>query len=72
VTPEIIKQLPEKRVICWINYQNLSLPICAMKKFWNVQKECKRCSLFQKDEHAQELKGLIETWEKDDLENLED
>jgi len=40
-----------------------------MKKFWNAQKECKRCSLFQRDEHAQELKDLIEIWEKDDLED---
>jgi hypothetical protein len=45
----------------------MSLPSCAIRKFWHEESYCKRCPLFQRDEHAQELRSLIEEWEKDDL-----
>ncbi len=68
IVPETAKQLSNKRVICWYNDHILSLPVCAMNKFWREKSYCKRCSLFQKDEHAQELRSLIKKWETDDLE----
>ncbi len=68
IVPEIAKQLPKKNVVCWYNDQMLSLPVCSIKKFWQLQQYCKRCPLFQGDEHAQLLRSLIEEWEKDDLE----
>ncbi len=67
VVPEIVKQLPNKRVVCWYNDHILSLSECAINKFWKEKNYCKRCSLFQADEHAQELRSLIEEWEIDDL-----
>lgn len=67
IVPEVAKQLPRKNVICWYNDHMLSLPVCAIKKFWKLQTHCKRCPLFQSDEHAQQLKSLIEEWELDDL-----
>jgi hypothetical protein len=39
-----------------------------MRKFVKETTYCKRCPLFQKDEHATTLRSLIEEWEKDDLE----
>ena len=66
VIPEIARQLPDKCVICWHNDHMLSLIVCAMNKFWGEKTHCKRCPLFQKDEHAQELRSLIEKWETDD------
>jgi hypothetical protein len=71
VIPEVAKQLPDKHIICWRNDHMLSLPVCAMNKFWEEKKYCKRCSLFQADEYAQELRSLIEKWETDDLEEEE-
>ena len=71
VVPEIASQLSDKRVICWYNDHMLTLPVCAMNKFWKENSYCKRCPLFQKDEHAQELRSLIEKWETDDLEEEE-
>jgi hypothetical protein len=68
VVPEIASQLSDKRVVCWYNDHMLTPPVCAMNKFWKENSYCKRCSLFQKDEHAQELRSLIEKWETDDLE----
>jgi hypothetical protein len=65
---EIAKQLPDKSVICWYTDHTLSLPVCAMRKFVKETTYCKRCPLFQKDEHATTLRSLIEEWEKDDLE----
>jgi len=67
VVPEVAKQLPGKTVICWENDHMLSLPVCAIKKFWKQKSYCKRCSLFQGDEHSQVLRSLIEEWELDDL-----
>ncbi len=69
---EAVKQLSDKRVICWHNDHMLSLPVCAINKFWKEKSYCKRCPLFQKDEHAQELRSLIEEWETDDLEEEPD
>ena len=66
IVPEVAKKLPSKKVVCWYNDHILSLPICAMKKFWGEKTYCKRCTLFQDDEYAQELKTLIEEWECDD------
>jgi hypothetical protein len=68
VVPEIASQLSDKRVVCWYNDHMLDLSVCVMNKFWKENSYCKRCSLFQKDEHAQELRSLIEKWETDDLE----
>jgi len=68
VIPEVAKQLVRKNVICWHNDQVLSLPLCAIKKFWQLQKHCKRCPLFQNDEPANQLRSLIDEWEKDSLE----
>jgi hypothetical protein len=68
IVPEVAKQLPSKNVVCWHNDHMLSLPVCAIKKFWQLQNHCKRCPLFQKDEHSTTLRSLIEEWEKDDLE----
>jgi len=68
IVPEVAKQLPPKNVICWYNDHMLSLPVCAIKKFWQLQTHCKRCPLFQSDAHADTLRSLIEEWEKDDLE----
>ena len=67
VVPEVAKQLPGKTVICWENDHMLSLPVCAISKFWKQKSYCKRCSLFQGDEHSQELRSLIVKWETDDL-----
>ena len=72
VVKEVAKQLPDKRVICWYNEHMLELQTCADNKFLQERNYCKRCTLFQKDEHAQVLKALIEEWEKDDLENPEE
>ncbi|KKL99930.1 hypothetical protein LCGC14_1809520 [marine sediment metagenome] len=71
IVPEILRQASDKRVICWYNDHMLTLPICAMNKFWKENSYCKRCPLFQKDEYAQELRSLIEKWETDDLEKEE-
>jgi len=68
VTPEIARQLENKTTICWVNGHMLSLPVCAINKFWREQSYCKRCPLFQKDDYAEQLRSLIEEWEKDDLE----
>lgn len=68
VVPEVAKKLPGKTVICWETDHMVSLPICAFMKFWKQKAYCKRCSLFQGDEHSQELRSLIEKWEIDDLE----
>ena len=68
VVPEIAKQLSVKSVVCWYNDQMLSVPMCAINKFRQQRTHCKRCSLFQKDEHSQELRSLVEDWEMDDLE----
>ena len=68
IVPEILRQALDKRVICWYNDHMLTLSVCAMNKFWKEKSYCKRCPLFQKDEHAQELRSLIEKWETDDLE----
>jgi hypothetical protein len=65
---EIAKQLPDKAVICWYTDHTLSLPVCAMRKFVKETTYCKRCPLFQKDEHATVLKSLIEEWERDEIE----
>jgi hypothetical protein len=46
----------------------MTLPACSIRKFWNQESYCKRCMLFQKDEHSQVLRSLIEEWEQDDLE----
>ncbi len=67
IVTEVAKQLPAKSVICWKTEHRLSLPICALRKFVKETGYCKRCSLFQEDEYAQELRSLIETWEHDDL-----
>jgi hypothetical protein len=68
VVVEVASQLPqEKTVICWDTDHMLLLPICAMRKFWDNQSCCKRCSLFQRDEHAEFLQELIENWEKDEV-----
>jgi len=67
VTPEIAKQLKQATTICWTNTHMLSLSVCAVRKFWKEQSYCKRCSLFQGDEYAKQLRSLIEEWEKDDL-----
>jgi hypothetical protein len=69
IVPEIADQLSNKRVICWKNDHVLSLPTCALKKFWHGVGYCKRCELFQEDVHAQVLKGLVIEWEKDPFEN---
>ena len=69
--PEVGKQLTPKKVICWYNDHILDLRICAMNKFWRKYSYCKRCPLFQGDEHSQELRSLIDEWEKDDLDELE-
>ncbi len=68
IVREVADQLPEKRVICWFDEHNLSLRICAYNKFLRERTYCKRCPLFQGDEHAQALKDLIVEWEKDELE----
>lgn len=68
IVPEVAKQLPRKTVICWYKDYMMSLPSCAIRKFWKEESYCKRCPLFQRDEHAQDLRSLIEEWEKDDLE----
>ena len=68
IVPDVVNQLPDKNVICWYNDHNLSLPVCAIKKFWQLQKHCKKCPLFQGDEHAQVFKSIIDLWETDDLE----
>jgi hypothetical protein len=68
IVPDIVGKLPKKNVICWYNDHNLSLPVCAIKKFWQLQKHCKKCPLFQGDEHAQVFKSIIDLWETDDLE----
>lgn len=68
VVPEVAKQLPGKTVICWETDHMISLPVCAIMKFWKQKSYCKRCSLFQADEHSQELRALIVKWETDDLE----
>jgi hypothetical protein len=65
---EIAKKLPNKTVSCWYTSHTLSLPICANRKFVKETTYCKRCPLFQKDEHATVLKSLIEEWERDDIE----
>lgn len=71
IVKDIVKQLPNKRVVCWYEEDIKPLGWCAYLKFINKKRYCKRCTLFQDDEHAQELKVLINEWEKDDLENLE-
>ena len=64
---EVASQLSQERtVICWATNHMLSLPACAGRKFVHNQPRCRRCSLFQKDEHAKVLKGLVEDWEKDE------
>jgi cytoplasmic iron level regulating protein YaaA (DUF328/UPF0246 family) len=72
IVKEVVKQLPDKRVVCWYNEHMLSLQTCAYNKFLKENNYCKRCTLFQKDEHAQDLKVLITEWEKDELENPEE
>lgn len=67
VVPDIIRSLPDKKVVCWYNDHILSLRSCSLNKHWLEKSYCKRCPLFQKDEHAQELRSLIEKWEEDDL-----
>ena len=69
VTKEVALQLPNKTVICWYNDHMLSLPVCAIHKFVREKQYCKRCPLFQNDEHGPPLRRLIEEWEKDDLED---
>jgi len=71
VVKEVAKQLPNKTVSCWKTDHTLSLPVCANKKFVKELTYCKRCPLFQKDEHSTTLRSLIEEWEKDDLEEDE-
>jgi len=71
VVKEVAKQLPNKSVICWQTDHTLSLPVCANNKFVKEKTYCKRCPLFQKDEHSTTLRSLIEEWEKDDLEEDE-
>ncbi len=68
IIPDIAKGLSPLPVICWYNDHMISLPACAVRKFWQQQSYCKRCSLFQGDEYSKELRSLIENWEKDDLE----
>lgn len=68
ITPEVAKQLSKKNVICWHNDRIMYLPSCAVKKFWQAQKHCKRCPLFQNDAHSEQLRSLIEEWQRDDLE----
>lgn len=67
IVPEVARQLSGNTVICWYNDHMLSLPVCAIRKFWKEQSYCKRCPLFQRDEHAKQLRSLIEEWEVDDL-----
>ena len=68
LVPEVAKKLPGKTVICWANDHMLSLQVCAINKFRRQHSQCKRCSLFQGDEHTPVLRLLIEEWELDDLE----
>ena len=68
LVPQVARQLEKTTVICWYNSHTLSLPVCAVQKFWKEQSFCKRCSLFQGDAHARHLKELIEAWEIDDPE----
>jgi len=66
---EIAQQLPAKTVICWKDDHFLSLPVCAMNKFVREKSYCKRCTLFQGDDHSDLLYKLVEEWERDDLED---
>lgn len=70
VVLEIAKKLSPKLVVCWYNDHILSLPACAYRKFWKQDSCCKRCSLFQNDEPAQELRDLVVGWEDDDFEGV--
>jgi hypothetical protein len=72
IVPEVAKQLPGKTVICWETDHMISLPVCAIAKFWRQKKYCKRCSLFQGDEHSQELRSLIDKWELDEIDQEEE
>ena len=71
-TKEIALQLPDQPVICWYSDHMLSLPVCAMRKFMQEAQYCKRCPLFQGDFSADVLRNLIQSWEEDRIDNLED
>jgi hypothetical protein len=64
---EVTVQMPSKPVVCWHNDHVLSLPLCAFNKFVKEKTYCKRCPLFQGDEHSQTLRELIEKWERDEV-----
>ena len=68
-TPEIAKQQPNTHVYCWYTDHTLNLATCAVSKFLKEKSYCKRCSLFQSDEHAQGLRTLIDEWENYEPEN---
>ena len=68
VIPDIAKGLPKQPTVCWKNDHNLSLEICAVMKFCKQTSYCKRCTLFQGDAPAGELRALVEKWEVDDFE----
>ena len=63
----VTKQLPDQPVLCWFNSQVQTLNECALLKFVKEQQHCKRCSLFQGDEHSTTLRNLIQEWEKDEV-----
>ena len=67
VVPEIAKQMPTTAVRCWHDERAYSLDMCTLFKFWKLRKHCKRCLLFQEDEHAQVLRTLIDEWETDEM-----
>jgi len=66
-TSEVLVQLPKAPVLCWFNGEKLSVPECAKNKFLQEKDHCKRCSLFQEDEHAKTLRELIVEWERDEV-----
>lgn len=72
VVREVAEQLPNKPVICWKDDHILNLPVCALNKFLKEKSYCKRCSLFQEDEHATLLREIIQDWEKEDTLEEED
>ena len=67
VTRDIAKQLPDSPVFCWNDERPYDLNLCAVFKFWQERPHCKRCPLFQNDEHTPVLRDLITAWETDEL-----
>lgn len=64
---QVTEKLSDQPVLCWFNSQIQPLNECALMKFVQEKQHCKRCSLFQGDEHSTTLRNLIQEWEKDEV-----